>query len=142
MARKDESGGEEDKDRVSGTLRAIRSVGHPASGGHSLVAQAIRQGNYVHLDDDDGDDDMPQPWMEYPKWVTRDGDGSKMVCQNEDEELTFLAGDKVIRDPEERKRLLKVAEVKGVQVDGRWALPRITQAIVDAGFDPTLNPFE
>lgn len=140
MARKDDSGGDED-DRITGTLRAIKSVGHPASGGHSpRVQRAIAAGNWTVIDDpDDGEDDVAYDYQEYPKFVTREDDET-MIVRSEDEELTFLSGSKVVRDADERARLIKVAAVKGVTIDKRWALPKIIKAISGAGFDPALDP--
>lgn len=90
-------------------------------------------------------------WHEFPKWVWPDSpDGSygespskkgQVLVQNQAEEAAVLGGKPVVREADERARLLKVAEVKGVTVDGRWSLKRLAEAIEAQGFDPGLNPF-
>lgn len=89
---------------------------------------------------------------EYPKHVYPDSpDGSYEHATNrknyvnvfsEKEEAEALNGRPVIREQDERKRLVEVARVKEVPVDGRWKLDRLRQTIADAGHDPDLNPFE
>lgn len=78
-------------------------------------------------------------YFEYPKWVTKPS-GEQVLVNDGDEEATALAGDNVVRDADEKARLLKVGQVKGVDLDGRWSAARMAEAITAAGFDPTLNP--
>lgn len=138
--------------RTAKTMQSVRSLGHGASGGHNTGAgrvpgnrSALSRTNRPlwDLDDPDyqsGGDMADYQFCEYPKHVTVHG--KLHVCQNAEEEETARAGETIVRDEEERKRLVALAEVKGVQVDKRWGLPKIAKAIEDAGHDPALNPFE
>lgn len=74
-------------------------------------------------------------------WENSESRKGFVTVYSEEEEDRVLAGKPVVREHEERARLLKVAEVKDVQVDKRWKVERIRQAIADAGHDPELNPF-
>jgi|GEM_PF-4674420 len=79
-------------------------------------------------------------FREFPKFVTPDG-GEPVLVQNAEEEAEALkTGEAPIREEDERKRLIILAEVKGVQIDKRWSAARMTKTIEDAGFDPTLDP--
>jgi hypothetical protein len=88
-------------------------------------------------------------FTEYPKMVYPGGMKSNGLGQTEpgvivndaDEEAIAMAGHAVVREEDERARLLKVAEVKGVTVDKRWGVDRLTAAIKDAGFDAAMDPF-
>lgn len=80
-------------------------------------------------------------YQEYPKFIRREN-GRSVIAQSAEEEDRLTAGEPVVREADERARLFKVAEVKDVKIDKRWALDRIRQTITDAGFDPDLNPFE
>lgn len=86
---------------------------------------------------------MPNQFQEYPKHVYPDPDDRKkyVVVNSEEEEHLALKGTPIVRDEDERKRLLAVAEVNDLQVDGRWSIGRMKKVIADAGFDPEANPF-
>lgn len=84
---------------------------------------------------------MAYVYQEYPKWVHPEGK-PPLIVRDADEEATAMGGDPVVREADERKRLLAVAEVKGVKVDRRWSLDNLKAAIIGAGFDPTLDPFK
>lgn len=86
-------------------------------------------------------DYMAYVYHEYPKAVTRP-DGKVVRCENEAEEEIAMQGEAIIREVDERKRLIKLAEVKGVTVDGRWSLARMETALTEAGFDANLDPFK
>lgn len=132
----------------------VRSVSHAASGGHNLgkgtparnqIIQA-RQLAWNITEDDDEDEGDPMAayaYVEYPKHVYPWPDEPKRFVQvnNADEEVTALAQGTIVREEDERKRLVALAEVKGVQVDGRWGLGRMEKALSDAGHDHTANPF-
>lgn len=134
------------------TSRAMRALGHGASGGHnrgsgrSPVVNAIKARSraplWDHLDDDyQGEGDaVSYQFQEYPKHVTVGG--KLFVCNSQGEEDQALATGEVVREDDERKRLVALASVKDVQVDGRWSIAKMTKAITDAGFDAGANPFE
>lgn len=83
----------------------------------------------------------PYIFVEYPKHVTVNG--RTFVCQDEAEEAQALETGTLVTEAHERKRLMKVCEVKNVpNVDGRWKLERIEAAIRNAGHDPSLDPFK
>ena len=78
-------------------------------------------------------------YQEFPKHVIVAG--RVIVCLNEDEEAEAVANGQVKREPEECARLMKIVEVKKVpNVDGRWKMERIVDAIRNAGHDPELDP--
>ena len=79
-------------------------------------------------------------WQEYPKHVTVEG--RLFVCNNQAEEDQARATGSIVREADERKRLVALAEVKGVQVDKRWSLDRIAKVLTDNGYDATLDPFK
>lgn len=83
---------------------------------------------------------MAYEYQEYPKWVHPEGKPS-LIVQSYDEEQAALGGDPVVREADEKVRLLKVGEVKGVKIDKRWSVENMRAAIIGAGFDPDLNPF-
>lgn len=76
----------------------------------------------------------PYEYREYPKWV---GD---VLVENADEEAAATAGSPVVREADEKARLVKVAEIFGVQVDKRWSPEKLAKAISDAGHDPAHDP--
>jgi len=133
------------------TARSVRSNGHPASGGHAKTSPAItRQTAFSRINRTQWDvptsagDNMPYQFYEYPKHVYPHPDKPKhyVVVNSAEEEKLALGGEEIISDEDERHRLLTVASVNKVPVDKRWGPAKITKAIEDAGFDPTLNPFE
>ncbi len=84
-------------------------------------------------------------FREYPKWMPTGkderGHPTGIHVLDEDEELEFLASQQPpVREADEKIRLISVAETKGVQVDKRWSIVKLTQAITDAGFDASLDP--
>jgi hypothetical protein len=82
-------------------------------------------------------------YFEYPKHVYPDPERPKhyVVVNSEAEEELAMAGSAVVRDEDERKRLMALAEVKGVNVDGRWSLHRMKKTLSEAGHDPEADPF-
>lgn len=86
----------------------------------------------------------PWSYQEYPKHVYPDPKNPKAFVEvnNAEEERAALSGDKLEDAEFERTKLLKIAEIKGVVIDGRWSDKRIRDAITKAGYDPTENPFE
>lgn len=128
--------------RGAKAARAVSRSGHSASGGHVIVTKQVAGKTQIFhaFDDPDPGDDMAYEFREYPKHVTVDG--KLHVCNNADEETTARAGEKIVRDADERKRLVTLAGIKEVQVDGRWALDKIRAAITDAGFDADADPFD
>lgn len=81
-------------------------------------------------------------FREYPKWVYPKGTGKPgIVVANEDEEVAAMkTGVAPVREADEIKRLIGVADVKGVSVDKTWGVAKLTAAIEAAGFDPALDP--
>lgn len=132
-----------DDDERSGsggkTAASVRSNGHAASGGHHISQGRNMKAWDIYRDDDSDDGGDVYTYQEYPKHVVVDG--KTVSVNNAEEEATALAGDKIVRDAEERTRMMKIAEINNLQVDGRWGLAKIAQAITDAGFDPDANPF-
>lgn len=140
-----------------GLKGSVRSNGHSSSGGHSATKTATNRGaikqnsalsriNRSRWDWSDGNngDSAISQYQEYPKHVYNNPDKPKhyVVVNSASEEAQVLGGEEVIDDEVERVRLLAVAQVKNVKVDKRWGPAKLTKAIEDAGFDPTLNPFE
>lgn len=127
------------------TSKAMAAVGHGSSGGHPPPAakgpsSALARSNQRQWEYNDvRHAHTPYVFHEYPKHVTVAG--VVHVCANAEEEAQALATGAVIREDEERKRLVALAGVKDVKVDHRWKLERIAKAISDAGFDPAANPF-
>lgn len=134
------------------TARVVRNNGHPASGGHSKTSPAItRQTAFSRINRNRWDtpdtisgDNMSFQYQEYPKHIYTDLSMPKsyVVVNSADEEQRVLGGKEIINDEAERHRLLTVAEVNKVIIDKRWGPGKITKAIEDAGFDPTLDPFK
>lgn len=149
---------------VAGANAARGVRGQPTNRASFVARQAANAGSWetasVLVEQDD--DDMTHPlyqgmkfkdyeFQEYPKMVYLDSpDGTReratdislvKQVEDEDEEATVLAGRAVVRESEERPRLIKVAEVKGVVIDKRWGLDKMRDAIIKAGFDPELDPF-
>lgn len=84
---------------------------------------------------------MTYQYQEYPKLIYSD-DKNYTVVYDANQEQQLLGGEEIIDEEDERIRLFAVAKIKNVQVDKRWGPAKLTKAIEDAGFDPTLNPFE
>ncbi len=80
----------------------------------------------------------PYEFVEYPKHVTIDG--KVIVCNDEDEEAQALASGKVVREEDERARMIAVADLYEIKVDKRWGLDKMAKAIRDAGHDPEHDP--
>lgn len=138
MARNDDSGDDDDTH-----TSAVRSAGHSRSGGHVIAqtrAVAGKSRIYHAFDDPDLGDDMAYEFHEYPKHVTVEG--KLHVCNNADEEATARAGEGIVREADERKRMVALAKVKDVQVDGRWSLDKMAEAITNAGYDASADPFD
>ena len=116
-------------------------MGHATSGGHVIASKTLAGQNHIYhvFDDPDPEDDMAYEYQEYPKHVTVNG--TLHVCNSLEEEEAVTAGGEIVREADERKRLVALAGVNGVQVDGRWSVERLSNAITDAGFDATANPF-
>jgi ribosomal protein L15 len=139
----------------SGTAKAVSRGGHPSSGGHfgkATPGRALRQNNNPmsrlnrsRWDYDPGSNggEMPYQFQEYPKHVYPNPHKLKeyVVVNSEDEERLALRGEEIVREDEERKRLVTLAEVNHVQVDKRWGIHKLTKALDDAGFDSSANPF-
>lgn len=87
---------------------------------------------------------MPYQYQEYPKHIYNDPKDPKkfIVVNSADDEQLALGGEEIIDPDVERVRLLTLASIKKVAVDKRWGPGKITKAIEDAGFDPTLDPFK
>ena len=87
---------------------------------------------------------MTYQYQEYPKHVYPDPHKPKhsVIVRNHDEERAAMGHEEIIDDEVEHKRLLAVAHVKKIKVDKRWGPAKLTKAIEDAGFDPTLDPFK
>lgn len=145
MAKDDEYG------KATSTAKSVRSNGHSASGGHTSKPtlrqnSAFSRTNRFRWDYSDGvtGDNMTFQYQEYPKHVYNDPQNPKIyvVCLDAEQERKALGNEEIIDDETERKRLLTLASVKNVQVDKRWGPAKITKAIEDAGFDPTLDPFK
>jgi len=140
-----------------GTKSSVRSNGHQTSGGHGIgrsnnsrvtvkqnsALSRINRSRWDWSDGSNGDSAISQ-YQEYPKHVYNNPDKPKhyVVVNSASEEAQVLGGEEVIDDEVERVRLLAVAQVKQVKVDKRWGPAKLTKAIEEAGFDPTLNPFE
>lgn len=138
-----------DDDQESGSLaktaRSMRSLGHGTSGGHHPSVARPGSRNQITRKpswaDDDGDDmSASYVYEEYPKHVTVEG--KLFVCNNQAEEDQARATGSLVKEADERKRLIALAEVKGVQIDRRWALDRIAKALTDAGYDASMDPFK
>lgn len=147
------------KSKGSKTSGSVRSSGHTASGGHHGTVpwsvrspskpnnnSALSRANRPRWDVSDGlsGGEMPYQYQEYPKHVYPHADKPKhfVVVNSEEEERQVLGGEEIINEEHERHRLLTLASVKKVPVDKRWGPAKLTKAIEDAGYDPTLNPFE
>lgn len=143
MPRDDEESGPGGK-----VAAAVRSVGHGASGGHNRGAGRVPapRSAFSHMhqknwdDTPRGGDVSDYVFHEFPKHVTIDG--KLFVCNSEAEEDAARCTGQVVRDEDERKRLMALAGIKNVQVDGRWSVAKMSKAIADANHDPSANPFE
>ena len=142
---------------TSKTASAVKNGGHASSGGkagshnisqgrskNSTVAKLWRVNKDQWNTNNISGGLMPTSWQEYPKHVYPDQDNLKNYVQvnNEEEERAALGGITIVREEDEHERLVTLAGVKGVQVDKRWGLPKLTKAIEDAGHDSSVNPFK
>lgn len=110
--------------------------------GNRIVATAARNRTFWDCNDPDDGGNVPYEFHEYPKHVWPNGPDAPYVAVNTaEEEDQAMATGKVVRVEDERKRLVALANLHGVQVDGRWAIQRIADAIVANGHDATANPF-
>lgn len=87
------------------------------------------------------------PKMVYPKGIDAKDDKGKpipgIVVNNDEEEARVMnTGTPPVREADEIVRLTTLADVKGVQIDKRWGVAKLTAAIEAAGEDPTLDPFK
>lgn len=92
----------------------------------------------------------PGGFVEYPKWVHRDGAQSRIV-QDAEEEAAFLSSvNSVVTTPpepvlapaaptvtlspdnDEKSLLLALAKEKGIAVDGRWKVDKLRAAMTAA----------
>lgn len=92
----------------------------------------------------------PEGFVEYPKWVHRDG-GHSCIVQNSEEEAAFLSSvNSVVTTPpeplpmpsaptvtlspdnDEKSLLLALAKEKGIAVDGRWKVDKLRAAMTAA----------
>lgn len=145
MAR-DDGYGDEPRSTAK-TSRAMQTTTHNASGGHTKGPglkpgsrnQIIKPPLWDNTPDGDSGGVM-YVFNEYPKHVTVEG--KLFVCNSEAEEQAACDTGKIVREADERKRLVTLAEVKGVQVDGRWSLDKMSKALTDAGYDATQDPFD
>lgn len=87
-------------------------------------------------------------YQEYPKMVYPNGISDKrgkpmkgVLVRDESEERTALGGEAVVREEDERTRLVKLCEVNGVQFDKRWGVERLKGVLDGAGHDSSKNPF-
>lgn len=112
-----------------------------------IVRQATRAGAWTDAASAliEDDDDMTHPlyvglkfpdyeFREYPKWV------EGVIVNDEDEEARVLDGKKLLREPDERVRMLAICDVKKIIIDKRWGLDKIRKAIIAAGEDPEFDP--
>lgn len=86
----------------------------------------------------------PYEYHEFPKWIQtgeKDGKPVGVIVHDEDEEVEARATmAPPAREADERARLILLAETKGVQVDKRWSIDRLSKTIEKAGFDPAFDP--
>lgn len=135
----------------SKTAKSVRTNGHNSSGGHNGKT-AVKQNsansrvNRIRWDYSDGvqGDAVSNQYQEYPKHIYNDPKNSRayVIVNSAEEERTAIGGEEIIDDEVERTRLLTLASVKDVKVDKRWGPAKITKAIEDSGFDPTIDPFK
>lgn len=132
------------------TSRAMQATTHSASGGHTkgpgLKPGSRNQITRAPLWDNtpDGDNGTAMSgYQEYPKHVFPFPDEPKryVVVNSEAEEEAAMQTGTVVRDADEKRRMIALAEVKGVPVDGRWTTAKMTKVISDAGYDASANPF-
>lgn len=89
-------------------------------------------------------------FREYPKFVqtgekldpaTKTKIPEGVLVNNEAEESALKnTGKAPVRDEDERARLLKVAKQSNVDVDARWGVQKITDALVAAKVDTDHDP--
>lgn len=86
---------------------------------------------------------MPYSFHEYPKHVYPNGPAMPFVQVNSAEEEAEAMASGTVMDPDtEKKRLLAVAEQKGLAMDGRWKIEKMRATLSNAGYDPDFNPFK
>lgn len=68
-------------------------------------------------------------FVEYPKMVVNPETGHRVKVLSAEEEFRVLNGTPVVREADERSRLIQEATNKGVQVDRSWPLERIAEEI-------------
>lgn len=98
-------------------------------------------------------ENMPFPeyeFKEYPKFIktgesvdpaTKTKTPTGVLVNSEAEEAEVLGTGKApVREDDERTRLLKVAKQAGVDVDQRWGVQKITDALVAAKVDTDHDP--
>lgn len=90
-------------------------------------------------------------YVEYPKAIYLDSpDGSyakatdrtnTVTVYDEAEEREALETRKeIVREEDEKARLVLLAETKGVKHDKRWGIDRLRSVIAGAGHDPDFDP--
>ncbi len=141
------------------TARAAKDGGHGGSGGHTKgngrpagkappsrsALAAINRKLWDHDDPDDGGGTVTE-YAEYPKhvypWGRDDPRTARHIQVNSlaEEEEAMAQGDVAEREGDRRRRLMAIGEVKGLKLDGRWALDKMEAAIIAAGHDPSLDP--
>lgn len=150
MAR-DDFGDDRDMRSTAKTSRAMQTTTHSASGGHTK-GPGIRPGSRNQIIKPPLWDNAPERdsggamtgYQEYPKHVYPDAARPKhyVLVNSEAEEEAAMQTGTVVRDADEKRRLIAVGEVKDVPIDKRWSLERMTKAITDAGHDASLDPFK
>lgn len=80
----------------------------------------------------------PYEFREFPKAVSKDG--KQIIVNDAEEEAAVTGGGALVRGEDERARLVKLAEVSGVQIDKRWGLDRIRSCLTAQGVDHTTDP--
>lgn len=89
-------------------------------------------------------------FREYPKFVqtgettdptSKSKVATGVIVNNEAEEAEVRGtGKEPVREEDTRERLLKVAKQQGVNVDARWGVQKITDALVAAKVDVDHDP--
>jgi hypothetical protein len=81
---------------------------------------------------------QPYEFREFPKHVTVNG--IVHTCNDADEEACAREKGGLVREEDERERMMTLAEMHGLKIDRRWKLDRISDAIRNAGYDPDHDP--
>jgi hypothetical protein len=79
-------------------------------------------------------------YHEYPKHVPVAAPPGYVQVNNEEEERQALEQGTIVRDEDERARMMAVASLYDLKIDRRWGLERMAKAIREAGYDPGLDP--